>query len=98
MPIYDAGEHVSGVTVRVGGDVLREDTTALISRETRGGLKAWGGSLGVTPQEGFVLVNADDVEIELADGRRGKIVVTSADPTSTATNVRFQGTGPCPID
>ena len=95
MPTEDAGMFFEGVAVLAGGDVVVEDTTALLRKEEHGGLRGWSGVLGVGFDKAFDLMGRDDVEIRMPDGQTGKVIVTGSN--ADKPNVTVQGSGAPPF-
>jgi hypothetical protein len=95
MPAEDKGIWFADVAVLRRGEVVVEDTTALLIKSVPkdGGLKSWHGVVGVNFDDAFDLIGSDGVEIRLADGKTGSVIVSH----SSSTNVRVRGSGPAPF-
>lgn len=96
MPTEDAGTFFEGVDVLAGDEVVVEDTTALLRKESGpGGLGSWSGVVGVGFDAAFDLMDKNDLEIRLPGGRTGRIIVTGS--STDKPNVTVQGSGPAPF-
>lgn len=75
------------------GKIVASNLDIDIRTQTRGGLKDWYGSFSI---DHSIALDEDEYALELADGRSGRILISSRSVTagSSATVVRFTGTGP----
>lgn len=79
--------------VLLDGKTVISDVDVDIHIETRRGLKEWRGSFSVDDPS---MLSYDKYQLELADGRSGRILIAGKNVASRSgeTLVRFTGTGP----
>ena len=90
--------YISG-TLRAGSEIILDSINVEIMVERGGGkLGKWYGHFVVPVDATFSIVPPRTLELELEDGRRGKINPENIDAHTHGTAVYFKGLGPLKAD